>query len=112
MVRPGNEGENPGRVPGRARHRRIAAGRVVVGEDVTKVPAAAARPIPGRTGIRVLLALLLVLPPVGLGVRPASAIENSWTARSADLTGAADLASGGRGITVAVLDSWVDGRHP
>lgn len=66
----------------------------------------------GRGAFRGLLALLLILPLLVFGVRPAAAIENTWTARSADLVGAADLGKGGSGVTVAVLDSWVDSRHP
>ena len=42
----------------------------------------------------------------------ASAVTGSWSDRLADLTGAAQLAGGGRGVTVAVLDTWVDTSHP
>lgn len=74
-----------------------------------------------RASLRLLLRLavlpllvlpLLVLPVLLGGIQPASAVENTWTARSADLTGAAELANSGRGVTVAVLDSWIDSRHP
>ncbi len=43
---------------------------------------------------------------------PASAVTGSWSDRLADLPGAAQLAGGGRGVTVAVLDTWVDTSHP
>ena len=36
----------------------------------------------------------------------------SWSNRLADVSGAARLAGSGRGVTVAVLDTWVEGSHP
>jgi subtilisin family serine protease len=65
-----------------------------------------------RRLVRGVVAAALTLLLLLLAGAPAGAIENTWTAKSADLVGASDLASGGRGITVAVLDSWVDSRHP
>jgi subtilisin family serine protease len=60
--------------------------------------------------------MLLFVFAVGAGMAseasPAAALENTWTARAADMPGAAALAGAGRGVTVAVLDSWVDSRHP
>jgi subtilisin family serine protease len=43
---------------------------------------------------------------------PATAVSGSWSDRLADLPGAAQLAGDGRGVTVAVLDTWVDVAHP
>src|SRR3954452_20362715 len=88
----------------------------------TRTPSAEYREV-GRSGVAItwslrralacLATLLLLLLVVGgLGARPAAAIENTWTAHAADIPGAAELAGGGRGVTVAVLDSWVDSRHP
>lgn len=65
-----------------------------------------------RRRLPALLALLLVVPLLGLVGGTASAIESTWTAQQADAVGAADLASGGAGVKVAVLDSWIDSRHP
>jgi serine protease len=78
---------------------------------------AARRPRLSRVLVTLIVLPLLVLPLLVLpmllgGVQPAAAVESTWTARSADLTGAAELAGSGRGITVAVLDSWIDSRHP
>jgi subtilisin family serine protease len=42
----------------------------------------------------------------------ATAVSGSWSDRLADLPGAAQLAGDGRGVTVAVLDTWVDVTHP
>ncbi len=75
----------------------------------------AADPTPRRCRRRLLpalLAFLLALPLLALGSGSAAAIEPTWTAQQADAVGASDLASGGAGVTVAVLDSWVDSRHP
>ena len=41
-----------------------------------------------------------------------SATTGSWSDQLADLANAAQLAGGGRGVTVAVLDTWVDASHP
>lgn len=43
---------------------------------------------------------------------PASAATASWSDRLANVPGPATLAGGGRGVTVAVLDTWVDVTHP
>ena len=48
---------------------------------------------------------------VALAALP-SATTGSWSDQLADLAGAAQLAGGGRGVTVAVLDTWVDASHP
>lgn len=53
-----------------------------------------------------LLGCLLTLPTA------ASAYTGSWSDRLADLAGAAGIAGNGRGVTVAVLDTWVDVTHP
>ncbi|HEX4016562.1 MAG TPA: S8 family serine peptidase [Frankiaceae bacterium] len=43
---------------------------------------------------------------------PAAAVTGSWSDQLADLVGAGPLAGNGRGVTVAVLDTWVDVTHP
>jgi subtilisin family serine protease len=43
---------------------------------------------------------------------PATAVTGSWSDQLADLPGAGPLAGNGRGVTVAVLDTWVDVTHP
>ena len=43
---------------------------------------------------------------------PASAATASWSAELANVSGAATLVGSGRGVTVAVLDTWVDVSHP
>ncbi len=43
---------------------------------------------------------------------PAAAVTGSWSDQLADLAGAGPLAGNGRGVTVAVLDTWVDVTHP
>jgi subtilisin family serine protease len=43
---------------------------------------------------------------------PAAAVTGSWSDQLADLVGAGQLAGNGRGVTVAVLDTWVDVTHP
>ena len=43
---------------------------------------------------------------------PAAAVTGSWSDQLADLPGAAALAGNGQGVTVAVLDTWVDVTHP
>ncbi len=70
----------------------------------------AGRRAPRRWSALAALAAFVLLFLAGTG--PASAIEDTWTARSADARGAAELAGGGQGVTVAVLDSWIDSRHP
>jgi subtilisin family serine protease len=42
----------------------------------------------------------------------AAAVTGSWSDQLADLVGAGALAGNGRGVTVAVLDTWVDVSHP
>src|SRR5437016_2473628 len=42
----------------------------------------------------------------------AAAMTVSWSNALADLPGAGPLAGNGRGVTVAVLDTWVDATHP
>src|SRR5690349_20805105 len=94
------------------RHDRL---RASARKDWFMAAGVAADPTPRRRRRRVLpafLALLLTLPLLLLGSGSASAIEATWTARQADAVGASDLASGGAGVTVAVLDSWIDSRHP
>ncbi len=58
-----------------------------------------------------MLAILLAGAIAGLG-SPAAAVTGSWSDKLADLAGAANLAGNGRGVTVAVLDTWVDVTHP
>ena len=43
---------------------------------------------------------------------PVGAVTGSWSDHLADLPGAAQLSGAGRGVTVAVLDTWVDRSHP
>ena len=74
----------------------------------------------GRAGHRVLglLAALLagliavMAPGMIYAASPAAAVSGSWSDRLSDLPGAAPLAGDGRGVTVAVLDTWVDNTHP
>ena len=54
------------------------------------------------------LAALTLLSVAG----PAGAVTGSWSDQLADLAGAGPLAGNGRGVTVAVLDTWVDVTHP
>ncbi len=54
------------------------------------------------------LAALTLLSVAG----PAGAVTGSWSDQLADLVGAGPLAGNGRGVTVAVLDTWVDVTHP
>lgn len=66
-----------------------------------------------RRQLATLLAGLLACALLALSVAaPASALDGSWSDQLSDLTGAAQLAGGGRGVTVAVLDTWVDNTHP
>ncbi len=62
-------------------------------------------------GRRAALVAAAVLTLMAAAV-PASAATASWSDRLADVPGAAALAGGGRGVTVAVLDTWVDVTHP
>jgi subtilisin family serine protease len=53
------------------------------------------------------------MPVLLLG--PASAADPgpvTWSARLADSVGTATLGNGGQGVTVAVLDTWIDATHP
>lgn len=68
----------------------------------------------GSRGARIWVALgvaAAALAPV-LAASPAAAAEQTWSTNAADVAGSADLAQGGRGVTVAVLDTWVEARHP
>jgi subtilisin family serine protease len=71
------------------------------------VPAGRLRRVRAVTALGVLLAFAFI----GLGA-PAAAVTGSWSDQLADLPGAAALAANGRGVTVAVLDTWVDVTHP
>jgi subtilisin family serine protease len=68
----------------------------------------------GRSLARVVAALfaLLITPILLLGPAWADAGPVTWSARLADAVGTAQLGDGGKGVTVAVLDTWVDGTHP
>ena len=55
-----------------------------------------------------VLTLTVLLAVAG----PAAAVTGSWSDQLADLVGAGSLAGNGRGVTVAVLDTWVDVTHP
>jgi subtilisin family serine protease len=73
----------------------------------------------GRAGHRIagllaafLVGLVAVLVGIVYASTPAAAISGSWSDRLSDLPGAAPLAGNGRGVTVAVLDTWVDNVHP
>jgi subtilisin family serine protease len=59
-----------------------------------------------------LWALAFALIAVAVLAPGAVAVTGSWSDRLADLPGAAQLAGNGRGVTVAVLDTWVDVTHP
>jgi subtilisin family serine protease len=64
--------------------------------------------------LAVLLAGLVAVMALGVlyAAAPAAAASGSWSDRLSDLTGAGPLAGNGRGVTVAVLDTWVDNVHP
>jgi subtilisin family serine protease len=62
-------------------------------------------------GIAAVSAILLAGVLGGLS-SPAAAVTGSWSDRLADLPGAGALAGNGQGVTVAVLDTWVDVTHP
>ncbi|MCW2549351.1 MAG: epr [Mycobacterium sp.] len=63
--------------------------------------------------IATLLASLVAFALIAISIAfPASALTGSWSDRLADLIGAAQLAGSGNGVTVAVLDTWVDNTHP
>jgi subtilisin family serine protease len=64
--------------------------------------------------VRRWLAILAALVPFLFvaSMTPAGAATGSWSDRLADVAGAAQLAGSGRGVTVAVLDTWVDIQHP
>lgn len=58
-------------------------------------------------------ALLLAFGGTAGAQEPATARQDTWNARQAGLTVLAqDAGRGGRGVTVAVLDTWVDVSHP
>jgi subtilisin family serine protease len=63
--------------------------------------------------MRLLFGLLAaVVLTVAYPAPPAAAFTGSWSDRLSDVEGAAQLAGNGRGVTVAVLDTWVDSEHP
>lgn len=68
----------------------------------------------GRSLARFLAALLTLLASSVLLLGPAWADPGSvtWFGRLADAVGTAQLGNGGKGVTVAVLDTWIDATHP
>jgi subtilisin family serine protease len=67
-----------------------------------------------RAFVGFVAALLLLLTSSFLLVDPAWADPGSvtWSARLADAVGTSAVGGGGKGVTVAVLDTWIDGTHP
>ncbi len=65
-------------------------------------------------GARVLAGLLVTVMVAVMvtAAGPAAAAAGSWSDQLADLAGAGPLTGNGRGVTVAVLDTWVDVTHP
>jgi subtilisin family serine protease len=63
-------------------------------------------------GARALASLALTTVTVIAVAGPAAAVSGSWSDKLADLVGAGPLAGNGRGVTVAILDTWVDVTHP
>jgi subtilisin family serine protease len=68
--------------------------------------------IVGRAGRRLAGLIATTVLTLAAAVGPASAFTGSWSDRLSDVAGAAQLAGSGRGVTVAVLDTWVDSSHP
>ncbi len=62
----------------------------------------------GRSARLVAATVLILLAAAA----PASAATVSWSDQLANVSGAAALVGSGRGVTVAVLDTWVDISHP
>lgn len=67
---------------------------------------------PTARALVLVLALLAMIGGPALIAGPAGAAELTWSTKLADVPGAAELASGGKGVTIAVLDTWVEARHP
>lgn len=67
-----------------------------------------------RALVRCFAALAALLSTLVLLLGPAWADPGSitWSARLADAVGTAAVGGGGKGVTVAVLDTWIDGTHP
>lgn len=63
-------------------------------------------------GARALAVLAFATTTLFAVTGPSAAVTGSWSDRLADLAGAGSLAGNGRGVTVAVLDTWVDVTHP
>ncbi len=63
-------------------------------------------------GAKALSGLALTALMLFAAIGPAAAVTGSWSDQLADLVGAGALAGNGRGVTVAVLDTWVDVTHP
>jgi membrane-anchored mycosin MYCP len=66
----------------------------------------------GRGAHRFVGLLVAALLIMFYAASPAAALTGSWSDRLSDVEGAAQLAGSGRGVTVAVLDTWVDNTHP
>ena len=92
-----------------AAHRRIPTLRADTGEDVTVGPGASSRRMTARFAAVAAILLAGVFGSLG---SPAGAVTGSWSDLLADLPGAAAQAGNGEGVTVAVLDTWVDVTHP
>ena len=67
-----------------------------------------------RSPARFVAALitLLITPFLLLGPAWADPGTVTWSSRLADAVGTSQLGNGGKGVTVAVLDTWIDGTHP
>jgi subtilisin family serine protease len=67
-----------------------------------------------RTLVRLFAVLMTLLAAPILLLGPAWADSGSvtWSARLADAVGTAQMGNGGQGVTVAVLDTWIDATHP
>jgi subtilisin family serine protease len=67
-----------------------------------------------RASVGFVAALLVLLTSSFVLMGPAWADPGSvtWSARLADAVGTSTLGGGGKGVTVAVLDTWIDGTHP
>ena len=58
------------------------------------------------------LITLLITPFLLLGPAWADPGSDTWSSKLADAVGSAQLGNGGKGVTVAVLDTWIDATHP